>query len=116
MMECGTCKQVYGVEQEPAVRSDRLEDLSRHVMGLGGKVCHYCGGPAESLILSMPSRFGGCECVENLRAACFYCRNARGSMSPSEWHKVLRGDAVDLGLPAIYRDRCVQVLWHWDRT
>ena len=114
MMECGTCKQVYGVEQEPAVRSGRLEDLSRHVMGLGGKVCHYCGGPAVSLILSMPSRLGGCECVENLRAACGMCAAMKGTYSPTEFHRELRRFAVGTGPEQL--DRAAQVLWHWDRT
>ncbi len=125
VMECGACKQAYGVEQEPAVRSDRLEDLSRHVIELGDKVCHYCGGPAESLILSMPSRLGGCECVENLRAACALCCAAKGDRSPTEFHSDMRSlihddpevrEYLDEGMVDAILDHAVQVLWHWDRT
>ncbi len=117
-MKCGTCNTTYVDDGTIRYRSVKPENFSAHIISLGGKECWYCGGVAESLIQVVPGSRGGCECVENLRAACGFCAASRWDMLHSEWRVKLRGYAPGRSrmrrVDDQFLDRVAGVLWHWN--
>lgn len=72
-------------------------ELKEYLLDKYGHTCQYCGGASGDSILEwehkMPRSRGGSDSVKNATLACHSCNQAKGSMTPEEWLKAIKGNS-----------------------
>lgn len=65
------------------------EEVRKHLVGVYGDACLYCGKPEyESIDHFVPLSRGGLHNLENLRPSCAKCNSSKGSKLFEEWNAI----------------------------